>query len=163
MPYQALQTMFDASFPAGRRSYWESGFLRDWDDAAIDTLVEHFARVPSPYNGVLAEHRGGAAGRVGPDETAFAHRGLLYNLVITAGWDDAADDQINIRWARELWAALQPFADDAVYVSLLGDVADEGEARVRAAYGANYDRLVELKRKYDPTNLFRVNQNIKPS
>ena len=163
MPYQALQMMFDPSFPAGRRSYWKSGFLPDWDDAAIETLVEHFARVPSPYAVVIAEHRGGASARVAPDETAFPHRGLLYNLVITTAWDDPADDQINIRWARELWAALQPFADDAVYVNLLGDVADEGEARVRAAYGANYDRLVELKRIYDPTNLFRVNQNIKPS
>jgi FAD/FMN-containing dehydrogenase len=163
MPYQALQSMFDASFPVGRRSYWKSGFLRGWDDGAIETLVEHFARVPSPYSGVLAEHRGGAAGRVAPDETAFPHRGLLYNLVITAEWDDPADDQINIRWARELWAALQPFAHDAVYLNYVADEGDEREARVRAAYGANYDRLVELKRKYDPTNLFRVNHNIRPS
>jgi hypothetical protein len=163
MPYQAVQTMFDPSFPPGRRNYWKSGFLRDWDDAAIDTLAEHFARATSPYTMVAAEHRGGAIGRVGPDETAVPHREFLYYLLILTGWDDPADDQINIRWTRELWAALQPFADDAVYVNALGDIADEGEARVRAAYGANYDRLVELKRQYDPTNLFRVNQNINPS
>jgi FAD/FMN-containing dehydrogenase len=163
MPYRALQTMFDPSFPAGRRNYWKSGFLGGWDDAAIDTLVEHFARVPSPYSGVFAEHYGGTAGRVGPDETAFAHRGLLSNLIILAAWDDPADDEVNIGWARELWKAMQPFAVDAVYVNCLDDVRDEGEARIRAAYGASYERLVKLKRTYDPTNLFRVNQNIKPS
>jgi FAD/FMN-containing dehydrogenase len=163
-PYCALQAMFDSAFPAGRRSYWKSGYLPGWEDGAIDTLVEHFTRVPSPFSGVGVEHYGGAVSRVGPGETAFVHRGLPYNLLILAGWDDPTQDEVNIRWTRELWAAMRPFAVDAVYVNTLGDARDEGEERVRDAYaGATYDRLSSLKRTYDPTNFFRVNQNIKPA
>jgi FAD/FMN-containing dehydrogenase len=164
MPYRTLQALFDPGLPAGRRSYWKSGFLPGWDDAAIEILTDHFAQVPSPHSAVFIEHHGGAAGRVGPGETAFAHRGLPYDLVILAEWDDPAQDDTNIGWARELWAAMRPFAADAVYVNALGDARDEGEERVRAAYGAaTYDRLADLKRVYDPANLFRVNQNIKPA
>jgi FAD/FMN-containing dehydrogenase len=164
MSYRAVQTLFDPAYPAGRRHYWKSGFLRSLDDAAIDVLVDHFARVPSPYSAVEIEQHGGAVSRAAPDATAFSHRSALYNLIIVSQWDDSAQDQANIAWARELWAAMQPFQIDAVYVNYLDDARDEGEARVRAAYGAaRYDRLVTLKRKYDPTNLFRVNHNINPA
>jgi FAD/FMN-containing dehydrogenase len=163
LPYRALQQMFDPAFPPGRRSYWKSSFLSGVDDAAIDIMVEHFARVPSPHSAVFLEQFGGAVSRVGPDETAFSHRSAPFNLIVLAEWDDPAQDAVNIAWARELWMAMQPFAAGGVYVNYLGDVRDEGAGRVRDAYGpAKYDRLSTLKAKYDPTNLFRVNQNIAP-
>ncbi len=163
IPYRALQTMFDATFPAGRRNYWKSGFLRGLDDEAIDLLTDHFARTPSPHNVAFIEQCGGATGRVNPDETAFPHRTAPYNLIILAAWDDPAADAENIRWAREFWTALQPFTAGGVYVNYLSDRGLEGEDRVRSAYGPHYDRLAAIKRAYDPTNVFRVNQNIRPA
>src|SRR5215216_3642397 len=164
MPYQALQTIFDAAFPAGLRNYWKSSFLKGLDAAAIAVMVEHFSRAPSPHAGIAIEVFGGAVSRVSPEETAFAHRSSPFNVIIFTAWDDPAQDQENIAWARQLWAELQPFAADAVYVNYLGDVGDEGRARVRAAYGdANYERLAALKHAYDPGNLFRMNQNIAPA
>ncbi len=163
-PYRMLQTIFDAAFPAGLRNYWKSSFLRDLDDAAIDAMVEHFSRAPSPHAGMAIEMFGGAVGRVAPEETAFPHRSSPFNVILFTAWDDPAQDRDNIAWVRELWAALRPFAVDAVYVNYLGDVGDEGRARIRAAYGdATYDRLAALKRAYDPMNLFRMNQNIAPA
>ncbi|MFL5761410.1 MAG: FAD-binding oxidoreductase [Thermomicrobiales bacterium] len=164
LPYRTLQQMFDPAFPSGRRSYWKSSFLRGLDDAAIDIMVEHFARVPSPHSAVFLEQFGGAVSRVGSDETAFSHRTAPFNLIVIAGWDDPAQDAANIAWARDLWMAMQPFAAGGVYVNYLGDARDEGAGRVRDAYGAaKYDRLTALKATYDPTNLFRVNQNIAPA
>jgi FAD/FMN-containing dehydrogenase len=164
MPYVALQTIFDNAFPAGLRNYWKSSFLKGLDAAAIAVMVEHFSRAPSPHAGIAIELFGGAVSRVAPEETAFAHRSSPFSVIIFTAWDDPAQDQENIAWARELWAGLQPFAADAVYVNYLGDVGDEGRARVRAAYGdANYERLAALKHAYDPGNLFRMNQNIEPA
>jgi FAD/FMN-containing dehydrogenase len=163
IPYRALQQMFDAAFPAGRRNYWKSGFLGGLDDGAIDILVDGYARVPSPYSALFLEHYGGAAGRVPPDATAFPHRSAPFNLIVIAGWDDPAQDAANVAWARDLWAAMAPSAADGVYVNYLSDARQEGENRVGAAYGPNYDRLAALKRIYDPTNLFRFNQNIAPA
>ena len=163
MAYRDLQAMFDAGFPGGRRAYWKSGFLRGLDDGAIDALVEHFARVPSPLSAVLVEPYGGAAGRVDPGATAFPHRSAPFNLVVLSSWEDPTQDAANIGWARELWAAMGPFAAGGVYVNYLGDAAAEGGDRVRAAYGPNYGRLAALKRAYDPGNLFRSNQNIAPA
>jgi hypothetical protein len=102
----------------------------------------------------------GAAGGVPPDETAFAHRKYQYDCGIFAKWDAPSSSAENVSWARELWQAMEPHFDRAVYVNMLGD---EGDERVRAAYGANYDRLAAIKRKSDPTNLFRLNQNILPA
>jgi FAD/FMN-containing dehydrogenase len=112
---------------------------------------------------VLIERVGSAAGRVDPDGTAFPHRAAPYNLLVISAWDDPAADAANVGWARELWAAIQPFTAGGVYVNYLSDARQEGEDRVRAAYGAHYDRLVALKRTYDPTNLFRFNQNLAPA
>jgi FAD binding domain/Berberine and berberine like len=163
MPYCTMQALFDPAFPPGRRNYWKSGFFRGLDDTAIDIMVEHFARVPSPYSGVGLEQYGGAINRLRLEETAFPHRDYLFNFLVFASWDNPADDTANIGWARELWRALQPFMAEGVYVNYLGDTAAEGENRVRAAYGAaTYDRLAVLKRTYDPLNRFRLNQNIAP-
>jgi FAD/FMN-containing dehydrogenase len=163
-PYRALQRLFDAAQPAGRRNYWKSSFLRGLDDVAIGVLLEHFARVPSPHSLIFIEQHGGAVARVGSDETAVTHRSAPFNLLILASWTDPTQDQANIAWARALWTAMQPFTADAVYVNYLGETRDEGQERIRAAYGtATYDRLAALKREYDPTNFFRMNQNIAPA
>jgi FAD/FMN-containing dehydrogenase len=160
-PYLILQTLFDAAFPAGRHYYEKSTFLDDLDDDAIHALVRHFERVPSPYTGLLIEHHGGAIRRVPEEATAFRHRGPEYNLTAPSGWADANDTEANIRWSREIVAALQPAATAAYYANYDADAVDD--ARVRAAFGANYDRLAKIKSTYDPLNLFRLNNNIAPS
>lgn len=163
-PYREVQTLFDAAQPPGRRQYWKSSFLRGLDDTAIDALLDGFARVPSSHSLIFVEQHGGAVARVGADETAVTHRSAPFNLLILASWTDPAQDEANIAWAREVWAAMQPWAAEAVYVNYLGEAREEGGERIRAAYGPEtYDRLAALKHKYDPTNLFRMNQNIAPA
>jgi len=135
-------------------------FLSRIGDEAIDILVAQAATVPSPLSAWALEQFGGAAGRVGSDETAFPHRGARFNLVIVGIWTDPAESARNIRWTRELWSAMQPFSSEAVYVNYLD--TDEAD-RVPDAYGAaTYQRLRRLKERYDPGNFFRVNQNIRP-
>ena len=161
MPYSAAQTMADFLWPPGLQNYWKSSFLKTLSDGAIDTILTYFATVPSPLTVVVLEHDGdGAMSRVGEQDTAFGHRNWPYNFLLTSMWKDPADAEKNLRWTREFWAAMQPYLVDAVYVNYLGA---EGADRVKAAYGPEkYARLVALKNKYDPTNLFRSNQNIKP-
>ncbi len=161
MPYSAAQTMADALWPRGLQNYWKSNFLPDLSDTAIETILAHFTHVPSPQTIVVIEHVGGGAmNRVEANETAFAHRNWPYNLLVTSLWTEPADAEKNIGWTRQFWEAMQPFVANAVYVNYMGS---EGEDRVKAAYGAHYERLVALKKKYDPTNFFRLNQNIKPT
>ena len=118
------------------------------------------ARVPSPYSAVMLEHYHGAYSASAPAATAYSHRRPTYDVVIISNWTDPADNERNIAWTRELFAAVQPQVSRAAYVNYLD--GDEGADRVRAAYGENYDRLVALKRTYDPTNFFRMNQNVRP-
>ena len=134
--------------------------LRELGDDAIGTLVEGFRGVTSPYSSVLIEQLGGAVSRVGKEETAFNHRAAPFDLVIMPMWSDPAESAQHIQWADALWSAMQSFASGGVYVNYL---SNEGEERVKAAYGTNYERLVTLKNKYDPLNLFRLNQNIRPT
>ena len=157
--YVALQSAPDTSFPTGRLHYWKSGYLRDMTDGAIQTLLEHVPQMPSAMSGVGLQRLHGAAGRVPPDATAFPHRADQYDLVILAQWADPLESSRNIAWARGLFDAMRPHLQDAVYVNNLGA---EGPERVRAAYGPNYERLAEAKRKYDPGNVFRLNQNVPP-
>ncbi len=159
MPYVKAQTMFDEAFPKGRLNYWKSSLLNGLSDATIDALVDGFESVGSPYSSVLIEHLGGAVARVEPETTAFGMRDAAYDCVIMPAWTELAESDTHIAWADALWQAIQPDSTGAVYVNYLGD---EGEARVRAAYGANHARLATIKAKYDPTNLFCVNQNIQP-
>lgn len=161
MPYSAAQTMADFLWPAGLHSYWKSSFIKEFSDAAIETILACYATKPSPLTVVVIEHNGdGAMSRVGEQETAFGHRRWPYNFLVTSMWTDPAASETNIRWTREFWEAMRPFLADAVYVNYLGE---ENAERVQAAYGAEkYGRLVALKNKYDPTNFFRSNQNIKP-
>jgi FAD/FMN-containing dehydrogenase len=160
-PYTALQSMFDASVPHGWHYYWKSVELPPLTDAAIDTLIEHASRLTSPKSYCIVFQLGGALGRVGADETAFSQRDATHNVNINAVWteDDVAGER-HVAWARDFYSAMQPHAGERVYLNFLGD---EGADRVRQAYGERqYERLGALKRRYDPTNFFRLNQNIEP-
>jgi len=161
MPYTACQQMLDALNPPGNRVYWKSAVLRDLDDDALEAIVEGAVTTPSPLSTAIVEFYGGAANRVGAQETAYPLRDATYALNAVSMWTDPGQDEANIQWSRGLWEAMRPFSSGSVYVNFLG--ADDGEDRVKAAYGPNYDRLAQIKTKYDPTNLFHFNQNIKPA
>ncbi len=161
--YMHHRALFDAYYPPGLRNYWKSCFLRGLSDEAIDTIVRHFAEARSPRPTVALEPLGGAVARVGRDETAFDHRDAPFSIIITASWTDPAEDEAQKAWARGLFQAMQPFSTGGVYVNYMGDEKEEGRDRVKAAYGTKYDRLAALKRTYDPENLFRFNQNVKPA
>jgi FAD/FMN-containing dehydrogenase len=162
MPYSAAQKMADFLWPRGLYNYWKSSYLKELSDDAIDTILEFVMKVPSLRTVVVLEHNGnGAMSRIPEESTAFGGRQWPFNFLVTSAWTDAAAAEANIRWTRAFWDAMQPFLANAAYVNYLGE---EGEDRVRAAYGAiQYERLAALKKKYDPTNLFRLNQNIKPA
>jgi FAD/FMN-containing dehydrogenase len=165
MPYTAAQKLVDAFYPPGLQQYWKASFLREISDAAIDTIVTYCAQRPSPICHVVIEHTlGGAVSRVDRGATAFNHRDVQYSFTSLGVCTDPAEAAKCVRWARECWEAMQPFATGGVYVNYLGQEADEGTERLTAAYGPEkYQRLVALKNTYDPTNLFRLNQNIKPT
>ena len=161
MPYTALQTMLDAGFPSGLQVHWRSEFMRSIPDDFLDAAVATFERVSSPLSALLLEHFGGAVSRVPRNDTAFDQRDADYNFVIVSRWADPADGERNVAWARSASEMARPFTDGRVYVNYIG--AGEAPDRVRASFGEDkFARLVEIKRKYDPTNLFRINQNIPP-
>jgi FAD/FMN-containing dehydrogenase len=164
LPYLAQQQLFDAAFTPGQRSYWRSYFLPEMSDAAIDTMVEACADgVPGAPGGsaVFFEHLHGAVSRVSPTATAFANRDSPYNFTIVPIWGNAAADEANIKWVRDFGDRMSRYsATGGGYVNYMA--GDEGEARVRATYGVNYERLMTIKKQYDPANRFRSNQNIQP-
>jgi FAD/FMN-containing dehydrogenase len=157
--YVDIQSAGDAIFPRGRRYYWKAQFLRELTDAATDTLLAAYASSPAESLLVL-QHVGGAIARVPVTATPYANRDALYDCFPISIWDDPAEDTTRIRWARELWDDMRPFSTGGVYANNLGE---EGTERIEAAYGQNYARLLALKNKYDPSNFFRLNQNIKPA
>lgn len=159
MEYTALQSILDSAFPPGQQHYWKSNFVRTLTSEGIDILVEGMAHKPSPLTCAYLQQMHGMAGRVLPSATAFPHRGDHFDFSLLSQWADPTATKANIKWTSELHSALRPHVDEAVYVNNLGN---EGSDRVRAAYGPNYDRLVEIKAKYDPTNFFHLNQNIAP-
>jgi FAD/FMN-containing dehydrogenase len=161
-PYTALQSMFDPLVPHGWHRYWKAVEVPPLTDDAIDTLVEHSSAPTSPRSYTIVFQLGGALARVGEDETAFSQRDAAHNVNINAVWtEEDPDAERHIAWARGFFDAMRPHAGGRVYVNFLGE---EGGNRVRQAYGAqNHERLVELKRAYDPTNFFRMNQNISPT
>jgi hypothetical protein len=160
MSYAAIQKTFDPTAPPGLLNYWKSSFVQELSTEMTDELVAAFAAAPSPLTSVVIEHLGGAVSRVGDGDTAFSHRRTPYSVTAASLWREASQSDRNIGWTRRLWDAIRT-PSDAVYVNYLSQ--DEGDQRMRAAYGSNYDRLVALKNRYDPRNLFRVNQNIKPT
>ncbi len=163
MPYLAVQTMLDPTFPVGPQYYWKGALIESISDQLIDALVERFAGVPSPHSLFAFQQLGNAANRVAADATAFSYRNARYDCVIISGWEDPSEEDANIRWAREVYDALMPFSTGATYLNTLGFSEDLAEGRVKEAFLPDtYQRLVALKRKYDPTNLFQLNANIKP-
>ena len=155
------QQLFDGDFPHGMRNYWTGEFLTGLPDAAIDVLCAFHASKPSPHTEIMLLPGGGAVSRVPDGATALTEREAPHNIHVLSLWEDAADDEANIAWTREMSAALKPFATGRVYVNFIGD---EGEERVVASFGREgYARLQALKDRYDPDNLFRTSQNVPPS
>lgn len=159
MPYLGFQAAFDPLLTAGARNYWKSHAFTDLPDAALDLLVQYARALPTPECEILIAQLGGAVKRVADTATAYPHRNAEFLLNVHTRWQAPEQDSACVEWARQLFDATAPFSTGGVYVNFIS----AGEERVRAAYGANYDRLVEIKNKYDPTNLFRMNQNIPPT
>jgi FAD/FMN-containing dehydrogenase len=162
MPYSAVNTMFDAGFPKGALNYWKSNFLAALPDEAIDAMIERFAACPSPMSGLLLEHFHGAATRVAPTATAFPHRAAGYNLLAVGEWTDASATAANVAWVREAYSAMSRHFTSGRYVNYLNTDDIEERESVDAAFGPNGARLREVKRRYDPDNVFHLNQNIRP-
>ena len=161
MPYTVVQSAFDPFFAKGLLYYWKSTYVEALSDALLDALCQLAAARPSPRTTMDIWPQTGAAGRVGADETAFGRR-PPYMVAFESTWTDPQETDANITWAREAYASMQRFAAGGIYLNFPG-FGEEKEALVRAAYGANYERLRRLKAQYDPTNLFRMNQNIPPA
>lgn len=161
MPYAELQSMLDSGAPPYLQNFWKSSYLKNLSDAAIEVLATYSEAITSPLSQVHLQHIEGAVRRVGEDEMAFSHRDASCVLNIVTKWKDPRESEKHIQWTRDFEVAMRPYSTGGVYVNFLGE---EGEDRVKAAYGsAKYGRLVALKNKYDPTNFFRLNQNIKPT
>jgi hypothetical protein len=159
LPFPAMQKLVDDAFPDGTQNYWKSTFLKELSDEAIDVIIAHADRAQSPLSAVVVELYGGAAGRIGQAETAFAQRQAQYNVGITAQWTDTAESETHIGWARDLSKALEPYSSGGY---LLNFLSDENPESIRAAFADNHARLVDLKTKYDPGNFFSLNQNVAP-
>jgi FAD/FMN-containing dehydrogenase len=162
MAYLDFQASLDPFFPAGARRYWKALYLDGFSDAVIDTTVGWSVRRPSPETLVIVRHCGGAIARVGAEETAFGDRSSEWMLSVDSTWQDPAADDANIAYTRDFYAAALPHSDGKTYFNFPG-LLEEGDAAVRASYGANHDRLARIKAAYDPDNVFRLNQNIRPA
>ncbi|WP_159715888.1 FAD-binding oxidoreductase [Geminicoccus flavidas] len=160
MPFPAMQRLLDDAFPDGTHNYWKSTFLQALTDEAIDVVVEHANRMTSPMSALVVELYSGAASRVAPDDTAFAFRHAQFNVGLMAQWQDAAESARHIAWTRQAWDALQPFSSGGYMGNFASEEAPEA---VQHAFGSNHARLARLKAKYDPDNLFSLNQNILPA
>ena len=160
--YLDLQRSLDPFFPAGLRYHWKAIYLDGLADAAIDTTVEWSNRRPSNNTLVIIRHGGGAISRVGAGETAFGDRDSEWMLSIDSTWHDPADDAMNVAYTRAFWDAAVPFSQGKTYFNFPG-LLEEGDAAVRSSYGANHERLAQIKATYDPRNIFRLNQNIRPA
>ncbi len=158
-PYVAWQQAFDPLLAKGARNYWKSHNFTRLSDGAIDAIIEYAAKLPSPYCEIFVGTIGGQTARVAPDAMAYSSRDANYVMNVHGRWESAAEDQAVITWAREFFAKSKPFASAGAYINFM---TQEETDRIAFAYGPMYNRLVELKKKYDPTNFFRMNQNIKP-
>jgi FAD/FMN-containing dehydrogenase len=159
-PYVAWQSGMDAITPAGRQNYWKTSGMRQITDAAIETIIEGAATCPSPHSLVFLEHYHGAYSRAALDATAYRHRDINHHLILFGHWVDPADTPQNVAWIRAFYDAMQPHVTGGTFTSFMDH--DESAGRLQTSFGPNYERLMALKAKYDPTNLFRVNQNIPP-
>jgi hypothetical protein len=161
MPYPVMNTLLDDAYPRGALNYWKSTFISSLADELIDSLVAAYAEVPSPMTAILFEYFHGAVTRVGVNETAVPHREESFNVLIPGEWLDPADTQANIHWTQQTFALFEPYRAGRRWLNYLDD--DDALDAVRAAYGPNYDRLAQIKRQYDPDNVFHLNHNIVPA
>ncbi len=159
LPYPALNAAFDVLFPKGIRSYWKGSFVNELSDAAIEAHLEYGPKVPEVSATMHLYPISGACQRVGLDESAFAYRDANFAPVFVAAWSDPANDASRIQWVRDYYEATRPYSEAGGYVNFM---ADDDQDRVKDSYRQNYDRLVQVKRAYDPDNLFHINQNIAP-
>jgi FAD/FMN-containing dehydrogenase len=159
MPYPAINSAFDALLPPGLQQYWKANFLKDLSDGQIDAQLAYGPKAPTVNSTGHIYPIDGAVHRVASDRTAFAYRDANFATVIAGAWPDPADNEANIRWVRDYYDASAQHAEEGGYVNFM---AGDDQDRIRANYKGNYQRLVDVKRAYDPHNLFRVNQNIKP-
>ena len=160
MPYPTLNTLFDPLLPAGLQHYWKASFARDLSDEAIAVHKDHGARVPAIQCAVHLYPINGAVQRVAADDTAFAYRDVNYSPVIAGMWDNPADNDKNIAWVRGYYEALEPYSAEGGYINFMDG---DDQSRIKANYRSNYERVAAVKAKYDPTNLFHLNQNIQPA
>lgn len=159
-PYVSQQSLLDATQPKGRRYYWKTENLPKLEPEMLAKAIEHAKRIVSPHSAIMLVPLDGALNRLPEDHSPMGNRDAASVLIITASWEKAEDDQANIEWARVAWRDMRRFSTGGTYVNFLTE--EEGDERIRAAYGKNYDRLVEVKTKWDPGNLFRTNKNIAP-
>ena len=161
MPYPQINQMFDEAYPKGSLNYWKSSFLRELSDDAIDSMIDVFPSCPSPMSSLAMEYFHGAATRADISETAAPHREEGHNFLLTSVWTDPETTEENVAWTREVYAAMEPYFVQRRYVNYLSD--DDADAPGTSVYGPNYERLAKLKAKYDPDNVFHLNQNIEPA
>jgi FAD/FMN-containing dehydrogenase len=161
MPYTQAQTVYDEDYPNGKRYYWKSTSLTQLSDEVIEVLGHYAKQAPSDHSTIDIWYHGGAIANLSEEATAYGRRDIPYLVNPEANWDDPKDDAANIAWARDLLKALTPYSESNLYLNFPGFL-EEGDAMMRSAFGRNYERLVELKTTYDPQNVFRMNQNIKP-
>jgi FAD/FMN-containing dehydrogenase len=159
MPYPVMNTLLDDGYPMGSLNYWLSSFTTGLTDGLIDVAIERFASSPSPMNAILMEHFHGAVTRVGATDTPVPHRDVGWNLLMPSVWVDPAETDANVAWTKDTFAALSEHYAPGRWLNYLGDDQD---GAIRSAYGPNWDRLVEVKRRYDPDNVFHLNHNIVP-
>jgi FAD/FMN-containing dehydrogenase len=159
LPYPALNGAFDVLYQKGIRAYWKGAFVKDLPDAAIAAHVEHGSKVPEVSATMHLYPINGACHRVGPTDTAFAYREARYGGVILAAWPDPSKDAERIQWVRDYYQAIAPYSEPGGYINFM---QDDDQYKIRDNYRQNYDRLVQVKRAYDPGNLFHMNQNIAP-
>jgi len=159
MPYPALNTLFDALLPPGLQQYWKGSFAPELTDGAIDVHLAHGPKIPTVNSAMHIYPLNGAVSRVARDATAFPHRDAKFATVLAGAWPDPADNERNVKWVRDYYKALQPHSSAGGYINFMD--ADDQD-RIRENYKGAYDRLASIKKKYDPTNLFQLNQNIRP-
>lgn len=159
MPYPALNAAFDGLYPPGLQLYWKAAFVKELTDKAIDAHIEFGTKVPAMTSTMHIYPINGAAQKVASDDTAFAYRDANFATVIAGMWPDPADNKDNIKWVRDYYDAIAPYSEAGGYINFM---SEDDQSKIQVNYKGNYQRLVDVKRKYDPHNLFHVNQNVKP-
>jgi len=159
-PYVSQQGILDAAQPKGRRYYWKSEYLPKLEPDLLAQVIEHAGRIVSPHSAIILFPLDGALNRLPEDHSPVGNRDATLVINIAASWEQAQDDAANIEWARAAWRDLRRFSAGGTYVNFLTD--EEGDERIHAVYGKHYDRLVEIRTRWDPGNLFRTNKNIAP-